>query len=215
MSMARAAAQVLPPPLKGFEGINRYWDTGRGMPAAKILPGEYYVTTGQEMITTVLGSCVSACIRDRVFGIGGMNHFMLPIARDGRGWGGVDDLVSTATRYGNYAMEHMINEILKHGGHKRHLEAKIFGGGRIVENLSDVGQRNIEFVRCYLETEEITLLGESVGDIHPRKVVYVPATGKAYVKRIKHLHNDTVMVREDKYLSEITHQPVAGEIELF
>ena len=84
-----------------------------------------------------------------------------------------------------------------------------------MENLSDVGKRNIEFVRNYLDTEGIALLGESVGDIHPRKVVYIPATGKAYVKRIKHLHNDTVMVREDKYRSEITHQPVTGEVELF
>jgi chemotaxis protein CheD len=213
--MALAHRHTLPRPLDGFEKINRYWDTGREMSAAKILPGEYYVTSGREMITTVLGSCVSACVRDRVFGIGGMNHFMLPISSDGKGWNGADDLVSTATRYGNYAMEHMINDILKNGGHKRHLEAKIFGGGRIVENLSDVGRRNIDFVRCYLETEGIALLSESVGDIYPRKVVYIPATGKAYVKRIKHLHNDTVIVREDAYRSAIIRQPVAGEIELF
>lgn len=213
--MAFASRHVLPPALEGFENINRYWDTGRGMPAAKILPGEYYVTNGHELITTVLGSCVSACIRDRIFGVGGMNHFMLPVSTDGKGWSGESDLVSTATRYGNFAMEHMINEILKHGGHKRHLEAKIFGGGQIVENLSDVGIRNIEFVRCYLETEGIDVVGESVGDIHPRKVVYIPATGKAYVKRIKHLHNDTVIVREDRYRSEISKRPVGGEVELF
>jgi chemotaxis protein CheD len=215
VNVARASRHTLPPPLQGFEKVNRYWDTGRGLPAAKILPGEYYVTNSREMITTVLGSCVSACIRDRIFGVGGMNHFMLPISNDGKGWGGADDILSTATRYGNFAMEHMINEILKHGGHKRHLEAKIFGGARIVENLSDVGERNIEFVRCYLETEGIDVVGESVGDIHPRKLVYLPATGKAYVKRIKHLHNDTVTVREERYRSEISHQPVGGDVELF
>ena len=213
--MVFARRHELPDTLPGFEGINRYWDTDRKMPAAKILPGEYYVTGQQELVTTVLGSCVAACIRDRIFGIGGMNHFMLPISTDGKGWGGADDLVSNATRYGNYAMEHMINDILKHGGHKRHLEAKIFGGARVIENLSDVGQRNIDFVRCYLETEEVKLLGEKVGDIHPLKVVYIPSTGKAFVKRIKHLHNDTVIKRENAYREEITQQPVAGDIELF
>ena len=185
------------------------------MPAAKILPGEYYVTGSTELVTTVLGSCVAACIRDRVFGIGGMNHFMLPISIDGRGWNGAHDVLSTATRYGNYAMEHMINDILKHGGHKRHLEAKIFGGGRMMKALSDIGARNIEFVREYLSVEGIPLLSESVGDIYPRKVIYIPATGKVLVKRLKHLHNDTILKRENDYRSEIAQQPVSGSVELF
>lgn len=213
--MVLKTPHTLPSTLPGFEGINRYWDTAREMPAAKILPGEYYVTGSRELVTTVLGSCVSACIRDRVFGIGGMNHFMLPVSADGRGWNGEADILSTATRYGNFAMEHMINDILKHGGHKKHLEAKIFGGGQILENLSDVGGRNIEFVREYLETECIPVTGESVGDIHPRKVVYIPSTGKAYVKRIKHLHNDTVAERETRYRDQISSEPVAGAVELF
>lgn len=205
----------LPRSLPGFEGVNRYWDMAHDMPAAKILPGEYYVTGDNEMVTTVLGSCVSACIRDRVFGIGGMNHFMLPISSDGKGWNGTHDVVSTATRYGNFAMEHMINDILKHGGHKRHLEAKIFGGGRMLEALSDVGARNIDFVREYLDIEGIPLLGESVGDIYPRKIIYMPSSGKVLVKRLKHLHNATILKREDAYRSEISHQPVSGSVELF
>jgi len=98
--------------LSGFESINRYWDRAHQMPAAKILPGEYYVTQQNEIITTVLGSCVSACIWDRAAGIGGMNHFMLPLSHTGD-WGG-SGLISTATRYGNFAMEHMINDILKY-----------------------------------------------------------------------------------------------------
>lgn len=206
---------TLPPTLPGFEGVNRYWDPVHAMPAAKIMPGEYYVTNGRELVTTVLGSCVSACVRDRVFGIGGMNHFMLPISVDGKGWNGAGDILSTATRYGNFAMEHMINEILKHGGHKRHLEAKIFGGGRMLESLSDVGSRNIEFVREYLAVEGIPLRGESVGDIYPRKVIYMPATGKVLVKRLKHLHNDTILRREDDYRRDIARAPLAGSVELF
>jgi len=214
MGLARTR-QLLPASLPGFEKINRYWDTAHDMPAAKILPGEYYVTSSTELVTTVLGSCVSACIRDRVFGIGGMNHFMLPISTDGKGWNGAHDVLSTATRYGNFAMEHMINEILKHGGHKRHLEAKIFGGGRMMKALSDVGARNIEFVREYLSVEDIPLISESVGDIFPRKVIYIPATGKVLVKRLKHLHNDTIAKRENDYRSEISIQPLAGSVELF
>lgn len=205
----------LPRSLPGFERINRYWDMVHEMPAAKILPGEYYVTTGNELVTTVLGSCVSACIRDRVFGVGGMNHFMLPLSADGQGWSGAGDLVSTATRYGNYAMEHMINDILKHGGHKKHLEAKIFGGGRMMQSLSDIGARNIDFVREYLDTEGIPLVSENVGDIYPRKIIYIPSSGRALMKRIKHLHNDTIIRRESEYRSEIVREPVSGGVELF
>lgn len=116
-------------PLSGFEGIQRYWDRERQMPAAKILPGEYYVSNQNELITTVLGSCVSACIRDPVAGIGGMNHFMLPNSERGN-WNGKHSIASNATRYGNFAMEHMINDILKHGGERGNLEVKVFGGGK-------------------------------------------------------------------------------------
>ncbi len=213
MSMQARVRPDLGSPLPGFSHIKRYWDPQRQCPAAKILPGEYYVTVLDEYITTVLGSCVSACIRDRRLGVGGMNHFMLPLSEDGS-WGG-EEVVSSATRYGNYAMEHMINEILKHGGQRRNLEAKIFGGGRVMQNLSDVGERNIAFVRDYLETERIALLSEDVGSIYPRKVIYFPRTGKALVKRLRDLHNDTVIQRETAYREQITHQPVQGDIELF
>ncbi len=204
----------LTPPLSGFEAINRYWDKQHEVQAAKILPGEYYVTTENELITTVLGSCVSACIRDRVFGVGGMNHFMLPIS-DGKGWAGHSDFASTATRYGNYAMEHMINEILKNGGHKKHLEAKIFGGGRIIENQTDIGKTNIEFVIDYLATEGIPIVGEDVSDIFPRKVIYFPATGRVRVKKLKTLHNNTVVSREVQYQKKLDKEPIESSVELF
>ena len=213
--LSAADKAQFPPVLPGFESINRYWDKFQQLPAAKILPGEYYVTRNNEVIATVLGSCVSACVRDPLLGIGGMNHFMLPLSTEGKGWGGIDDVLSTATRYGNYAMEHMINDILKIGGSKKRLEAKIFGGGIIIENLSDVGKMNIAFVREYLDTENIPLASEDVGDIYPRKVLYIPRTGKVLVKRIRHLHNDTVVRRESEYQKEISYAPVAGEIELF
>ncbi len=205
----------LKPSLKGFESINRYWDKDNESQAAKILPGEYYVTNYDELVTTVLGSCVSACIRDRVFGVGGMNHFMLPLS-EGKGWGGADDLASTATRFGNYAMEHMINDILKNGGHKKHLEAKIFGGGRVMEGSStDIGMSNIEFVRTYLHTEGIPLVAEDVGDVFPRKVIYFPQSGRVRVKKLKTQHNATILNREIQYRTTLISEPDTTDIELF
>jgi chemotaxis protein CheD len=206
-----AQAEVIP----GFRDINRYWDRRHAMPAAKILPGQYYVTRHAEMITTVLGSCVAACIRDPLAGVGGMNHFMLPRPADDRGWAAAGDCLSSAMRYGNHAMEHMINCILVNGGRRERLEAKIFGGGMIISNLSDVGRMNIDFVRDYLAVERIELVGEDVGDVHPRKVIYLPGTGRALVKRIRQLHNDRVVRRESAYRDRIEAAPVRGEVELF
>ncbi len=205
---------VLPSPLPGFERIKRYWDPRNKKAAAKILPGEYYVTNQDEVITTVLGSCVSACIRDRLSGIGGMNHFMLPLSANGE-WAGGSDPTSTATRYGNYAMEHMINDILKLGGQRKNLEIKIFGGGRMYSSGSDVGRNNITFVRDYLRTERLEVVSENVGDIYPRKIVYYPASGRVRMKKLKQMHNTEILRREKRYKEEIEKAPVAGDIELF
>lgn len=202
--------------LPGFGHIKRYWDSGHACTAAKILPGEYYVTRERELITTVLGSCISACIRDRELGVGGMNHFMLPeLERDACGLDSGQLLLSRATRYGNVAMEHMINGILKLGGRKVRLEAKIFGGGRILPNLSDVGARNIRFVRDYLDTEGIPVVSEDVGEVHPRKLVYFPHSGRALVKRLGPIPRANLVQRETAYSREIGQQPDQGDIELF
>ena len=204
-----------PPSLAEFTHINRYWDKTTNKHVAKILPGEYYVTTNDELIATVLGSCVSACIRDPLFGIGGMNHFMLPANNrdDGSEWGG--NSISAATRYGNFAMEHLINGILTNGGRRKNLEVKIFGGGRIISSMTDIGINNINFVREYIETESLNLVAENVGDIYPRKIMYDPKTGKVKMKKLRSLHNDTIISREDSYLKEIRTEPATGEIDLF
>ncbi len=209
MSLAPALGRPeLPPPLPEFAHINRYWDKTRNMPAAKIKPGELYVTLRDELVTTVLGSCVSACIRDRKLGIGGMNHFMLP---DG-GLEGAGD----AARYGVFAMESLINAILKHGGRRERLEVKLFGGGRIMgSNASDVGRRNVEFARCFVRTEGFQIAAEDLGGDHPRKIVYFPASGRVLVKKLQALHNDTLADRERRYVHELQQKPVAGDIELF
>jgi chemotaxis protein CheD len=144
-------------------------------------------------------------------GVGGMNHFMLPQ----QGGAGGESIVDESARYGNFAMEHMINTILKNGGRRGFLECKIFGGGKILANMTDVGTRNINFVHEYITTEGIELLSEDVGDIYPRKVMYFPKTGKARVKRLRSLHNNTVVEREMNYLKDIEQAPVAGDVELF
>ncbi len=201
------------PSLLGFENINRYWDKTNNAVTAKILPGELYVTTQREVIATVLGSCVSACIRDPIFGVGGMNHFMLPISESNGSWRG--STVTLATRYGNYAMEHLINEILKNGGLRKNLEVKIFGGARILRQMTDIGVKNIEFVRSYLNMENMSIASEDLGDVCPRKVQYFPATGKVRIKKLRSLHNETIHQREQKYLQEIKTSEPSGEIDLF
>lgn len=207
--------QIGKPSIPGFETVSRYWDKENGIVAAKLLPGEYYVTAENEMITTVLGSCVSACIRDVISGIGGMNHFMLPETSKERLRGSDEAIVGTAMRYGNYAMEHLINTILQYGGKRKNLEVKLFGGGKIIATLSDVGSRNIEFVLDYVDMEALKLVAHDLGDIYPRKVNFYPLTGRVRMKKIKDLHNDTIVLREKQYSSQLKNVSVESSIELF
>jgi len=210
-----AISSIPRPPLvlPGFEHVRRSWNNTYEAYAARLLPGEYYVTISDEGVYTTLGSCISACIRDRVSGVGGMNHFMLPASADVDGWKSTS--LSAATRYGNFAMEHLINAILKNGGQRQNLEVKLFGGGRILQNMTDVGMRNINFARDYIQTEGLKVVAEDVGDIYPRMVVYFPATGKVRVKRLRSLHNNTIVEEEIRYISTVESKPVGGDIELF
>ena len=211
--MALSPTSRLPLALPGFEHIKRGWNDTYEAFAARLMPGEYYVTTHDEGVYTTLGSCISACIRDRVLGIGGMNHFMLPASGTTDSWKSAG--LSEATRYGNFAMEHLINDILKNGGKRQNLEVKLFGGGRIIANMTDVGMRNIAFAHDYIETEGLQVTAEDVGDVFPRMVVYFPKTGKVRVKRLRSLHTNTIAEQEIKYLTTIEQKPVSGDIELF
>lgn len=205
-----------PRALPGYEHIRRYWDHHYGSYVAKILPGEYYVTCQDEILMTVVGSCVSACIRDSVCGIGGMNHFLLPVHISSVNEKWEQTRVSAACRYGNFAMENMINEILKHGGRKQHLEVKLFGGGRIVANMSNIGQQNIDFVKNYIRMEGLTLLAEDLGDIYPRKIVFFPNNGRVRVKKLRAMEQASLeMERENKYRQTLENRPVEGDIDLF
>jgi chemotaxis protein CheD len=191
---------------------NVYFDRTFDCDAAKILPGEYYFTSKDMLIVTVLGSCVSACIRDRTSGLGGMNHFMLP-----DGGGDVNSPVSASARYGTYAMEVLINDLLKAGARRENLEAKVFGGGAVLKGFTamNVGERNAAFVQNFLKNERIRIVAEDLNDIYPRKVYFFPRTGKVLVKKLMQTHNDTLAKREIEYASRLKVQPVAGEVELF
>lgn len=159
------------------------------------------------MLVTVLGSCVSLCLRDRESGFGGMNHFMLPEGDAGTG---------DSARYGAYAMEVLINEVLKRGGRRERLEAKLFGGGAVLADMTllNVGERNAEFALKYLATERIAVAARDLLGAWPRKLYYFPASGRVRLKTLRERHNDTVTRRESEYRGRLS-RPVAGAVELF
>jgi chemotaxis protein CheD len=190
---------------------NLYYDRVHDIQAVKILPGEYYVTGKDMLIVTVLGSCVAACIRDPLTGVSGMNHFMLP---DGGSHGGV---ASASARYGSFAMELLINQLLKLGARRNALEAKVFGGGNVLRALSagNVAERNAAFVLDYLKTENIPIVAQDLLGTHPRKVYQFAKTGKVRVKKLTEIRNDTIFERERDYRSQLVHTETAGDVELF
>jgi len=189
---------------------NRYFDRTFDSEAVKVLPGEYFVTTTDMVLVTVLGSCVSACIRDKVKGMGGMNHFMLADSTE-------KSQLSPSARYGTYAMEILINHLLKLGARRENLEAKVFGGGRVMASLSQstVGERNSSFVLDFLQTEGIRVAAQDLLDVYPRKVYFFPNSGRVLIKKLVRMHNETVVRREAEYAARLTEAPVSGDIELF
>lgn len=192
--------------------MNQYYDRHFDRQATKILPGEYYATSLPEVIVTVLGSCVAACIRDRVSGIGGMNHFLLPL--DGSADPGNP---TQSARYGAYAMELLINQVIKLGARRERLEAKVFGGAAVLRGmkLNDVGKRNAEFVTRYLDNERIPVIASDLLQDFPRKVYFFPETGQVWVKRIVTLKNDTIFEREREYRTRVKQEVASGSVDLF
>jgi chemotaxis protein CheD len=197
-------------PAQEYFARNVYHDRDHDIEAAKLLPGEYFVCTDNMLLVTVLGSCVAACIRDVHLGIGGMNHFMLPDKQ-------VAGTESIGARYGTYAMEVLINHLLKLGAKRENLEAKVFGGGNVLPGLlpANVGHKNASFVEEFLNTENIRIAARDLAAAHPRKVYFFPTTGRVLVKRLRSMHNGTVLERETEYRQRLTQVPEAGKVELF
>lgn len=201
--------------MPGFDNVRRYRDPSSGNVIAKLLPGDFYVTREDEVLDTVLGSCVSACIRNPKTGVGGMNHFMLPHPRNGNGadsWGSV---ASSATRYGSASMEQLINRILNAGGTRADLEVKIFGGAKVLAASTDVGQHNVEFVRAFIKQEGLKVSSEDVGNVTPRHIQYFPLSGKVRVKHLGTSQSAKLISEEVSYSKTLDKQPVAGSIDLF
>lgn len=200
--------QLKAQPRKQGEASFFYTDHHFQYDAVKVLPGEYFVSNEDMVVMTVLGSCIAACLWDGAARTGGMNHFMLPDGDSGDGSG----------RYGSYAMELLINEMLKLGARRETMQAKIFGGAQVMAGFTsmNVGERNTQFVLDYLATEKIPIVSQDVLDIHPRKVCFFPATGKALVKRLAHSHPETLAVEERKgNAASVAKSNAGGSVDLF
>jgi chemotaxis protein CheD len=195
-------------PQRGFEALNHHWDHSARSWVVQILPGEYYVTSGDEIVSTILGSCVSTCIRDPENGWAGINHFMLPADPN-------KELDDDSLRYGCYAVERVINELLKRGANREMLEVKVLGGGQVIPSMSDIGASNIRFVREYLRDEGMTIAVEDVGGRVARRLRYYPRTGKVLVKHLAMQEAKVVGAEERDFRLRLKQERVAGEVELF
>jgi chemotaxis protein CheD len=159
----------------------------------------------------VLGSCIAACVRDPIAGLGGMNHFMLPVDKSAAAASELSD----ANRYGNYAMENLVNALLSRGAKRERLEFKLFGGGRIMASMTNIGWYNIGFAFDYIYTEGFKIVAQDIGDVFPRKVIYYPNSGRARVRRLNKMHNESLAAQENQYIHNIESKPVEGDVELF
>ena len=183
-----------------------FWDANFKNDAVKVLPGEFFVSDEDMLIVTTLGSCIAACLWDRERHIGGMNHFMLP---EGSGDSG---------RYGSYAMELLINQLMKRGASRSSMEAKVFGGGAVIASMTsiNVGERNTQFVLEYLRTERIPVVSKDVLEIYPRKVCFIPSTGKAMVKRLGPTGAAALAAQDRSAAQQATPlAAVGGSVDLF
>lgn len=190
-----------------------YFDREFGISAVKLLPGEYYVTSRNMVLTTVLGSCVSACVRDSTAGIGGMNHFMLPEDADP-----TSRDAAAAMRYGVYAMEMLLNELFKAGARRERLEAKVFGGGAVLANMPmlNIGDRNADFVLRYLQTEQVRIAAQDLRGSLPRRINYFPMTGRVTLRKLRR-QDDALLVQHDEQelVQALLKQRGCNKVELF
>lgn len=190
----------------------RYFDPVLKVQVVQVFQGDFFVSTREgEMLATVLGSCVAACIRDPVAQVGGMNHFLLP---DKGGDANPDLPFSASLRYGSYSMEQLINGILTAGGRRDRLEVKIFGGANVLAGLRGIGHQNADFIERYLKAEGFKVMAADLRGTLPRKVQYFPSTGVARVKQIEDASAKAVFQRESTK-KIVAVQTQAGSIELF
>jgi chemotaxis protein CheD len=208
MKVSRAAdathIPALPHVLREFRHILHHWNPTRQSHVAHILPGQFYVSKEPILITTIVGSCVTVCIFDKKRKIGGMNHFMLPINNDPEK-NNIPTRHQEAARYGNIAMHSLLHSIIKHGGKKENLELKVFGGGKILNTMPDIGLQNINFILEYIQTDGLNLVNQDVGGMLPRRIIFSPLSGRAQVRKLRGHHDQRIATREERYLQNIQH----------
>lgn len=193
-----------------FHSGRSYYDEKEHVQVVKIFAGDYHVSVNKnEMISTILGSCVAACIRDPYANVGGMNHFLLPTSDE------IDNTHSDAARYGLFAMESLINGIMKAGGHKDRLEIKVFGGGNVTRNSARIGSKNADFVRKFLRNEGFNKFAEDLEGEYPRRVHYYPMSGKVMMRTLQRREDLVVLEEESRYKKDIVSKPIGNDIELF
>lgn len=207
-----------PPPLLSseFADVSRLALVDDDRFVAKIAPGQFYASARGEFLMTTLGSCVAACIRNPQTGIGGMNHFMLPDYWEGGSDWWESTLVSSPARYGNVAMERLINVVLADRPTRSSLEIKVFGGAKVLRANIDIGERNITFVKSYLRTEGLTLDAQDLGGTSPRRLIYDSRSGEVFVRRLASLdQREEIVVEELAHLNHLRQEPVSGDVDLF
>lgn len=178
---------------------HHYFDREFAVDAVKLLPGEFFVTAQPMLLTTVLGSCVAACVRDDLAGIGGMNHFMLPDEGDA-----TRNDPAAAMRYGAFAMEMLLNELLKAGARRERLQAKVFGGGAVLANMTqlNIGERNADFVLRYLALEKVRVAAQDLRGGWPRRVNFFPHSGRAVVRKLDKSQDLRVVQHDEAALAK-------------
>lgn len=193
-------------PRKPGEASFFFYDAHFRNEAVKVLPGEFFVHDEDILIMTTLGSCIAACLWDREKRVGGMNHFLLPDSGSGADSG----------RYGSFAMDLLIGELIKRGATRATMEAKVFGGGAVIGGMNtiNVGERNTTFVLNYLRTERIAVVSKDVLDVHPRKVCFLPHSGKAMVKRLAST-NSEVLAAQERAAARTVPAAAGGSVDLF
>ncbi len=161
--------------------------------------GEFHASVSPTVIYTLLGSCVAACLFDPASRVGGMNHILLP---------GQADLnkFDAPARYGVNAMELLINRIIKLGGNRSRLRAKVFGGAHVLRNISpdlNIGKKISEFVLSFLKMEKIPVTGQDVGGNDTRKIFFHTDTGDVFLKRVPTRYLADIARLEEKALEKI------------
>jgi chemotaxis protein CheD len=163
----------------------RFYDTGFKAHVQPVLPGEFAVTMSKDdMLATIVGSCVTACVRDPVLGVGGMNHFMLP----------GDE--APALRYGHFAMQRLLSALFGMGAKRERLEIRLFGGASLLKSPTSLGDENIRFIKNYLQEEGLQETAADLGGVYPRRIHYVPATGRVFRLLMRRTDDANIFTRE-------------------